>query len=65
MLTRYKVKDEIIASGGSADIREGRLGGVVVAVKTVRITREMMPEIHVIHEVRDMTGCSVPHRLVN
>ena len=65
MLTRYKVKDEIIASGGSADIREGRLGGVVVAVKTVRITREMMPGINVIHEVRDMAGCSVPHRLVN
>ena len=27
MLMRYKVKNEVIASGGSADIREGRLRG--------------------------------------
>ena len=50
--TRYKVRHEVIANGGSADIREGRLGGMVVAVKTIRISREMMPEIDTIHKAR-------------
>ena len=52
MLTRYKVKDEVIANGGSAYIQEGRLRGMVVAVKTVRTSRETMPKIDVIHAVR-------------
>ena len=58
-LARYKVKDEIIASGGFADIRKGRLGGKVVAVKTIRTSHAMMPKIDVIHEVRNMARCSL------
>ena len=58
-LARYKVKDEIIASGGSADIRRGRFGGKVVAVKTIRMLREMMLAIDEIHKVRNMARCSL------
>ena len=64
MLTRYKVKDEVIANGGFADIREGRLRGMVVAVKTIRTSREMMPKIDAIHEVCNMARCSVPRELI-
>jgi len=54
--TRYTVKNEIIASGGFADVREGRLGGRVVAVKTIRTSRETNNEE--IHRVRETTGNS-------
>jgi hypothetical protein len=54
--TRFKVKKEIIAGGGFADIREGRLGGKVVAVKTIRTSRET--KVDVVHEVRGAAGCS-------
>ena len=64
MLMRYKVKNEVIASGGSADIREGRLRGKVVAVKTVRTSRDMMPKIDMIHEVRSTAGCYNPRWLI-
>ena len=49
-LTWYKVDKEVIASGGFADIREGRLRGKVVAVKTIRTSRET--KVDVAHEVR-------------
>ena len=54
--TRFKVKDEIHANGGFADIREGRLGKRVVAVKTLRKSRET--KIDVLHEVCEAAGCS-------
>lgn len=65
MSTRYKVKNVVIASGGSADIREGRLGGMVVAVKTIRPTRGMMPGIDVTHRVRSTAECSNPRWLID
>ena len=58
-LARYKVKDEIIASGVFADIRKGRLGGKVVTVKTIRTPRETTQKIDAIHEVRNMARCSL------
>ena len=58
-----KVKGEVIASGISVDIREGRLKGMVVAVKTIRTPREMS-EIDVIHEVCNMARCSVRCELI-
>ena len=48
--TRYTVEKEIVASGGFADVREGRLGKRVVAVKTIRTTRET--DVNVTHKVR-------------
>lgn len=48
--TSYTVKEGLVASGGFADIREGRLGKRVVAVKTIRMTREIdVGEIHKVH----------------
>ena len=49
-LTGYSVGKEIIASGGSADIRKGTLNGMDVAVKTIRLTR--WDEVDAAHEVR-------------
>ena len=48
--TRYKVKNEVYACGGFADIREGRLGKKVVAVKTLRKSQETA--VDVLHKVR-------------
>ena len=62
-LTRYKVKSGLIANGGFADIRAGRLRGMVVAVKTICTSSET--KIYLIYEVRNMAGCSVPRRLIN
>ena len=50
--TRYTVKKEVIASGGFADIREGRLGKRVVAVRTIRMTREV--DADAVHKVSDV-----------
>jgi hypothetical protein len=49
---RYTVKGEIIANGGVADIREGKLGDRIVAVKTFRTSRET--NIDNIHKVCDV-----------
>ena len=38
--TRYQVSKDIFASGGFADIREGKLKGKVVAIKTIRTSLE-------------------------
>ena len=51
------MKKEIIAGGGFADIREGRLGGKIVAVKTIRTSRET--KVDVVHEVPGAAGCSI------
>lgn len=56
-LTRYKVRDEIIASSGFADIREGRLRGMVVAVKTIRASCET--QVDAIHKVRKAVECPI------
>ena len=52
--TRYTVKKEIIASGGFADIREGKLGKKVVAVRSIRVTREI--DADAIHKVSDVAA---------
>jgi len=54
--TRYTVKKEIFTSGGFADIRQGRLGARVVAVKTIRISRDT--DVDEIHKVREVVGRS-------
>ena len=61
--TRYSVKKEILASGGFADVREGRLGGRAVAVKTLRISRQN--DIKHVHKVCDATGSSIVHRFIS
>lgn len=48
--TRYKVKNEVYARGGFADIREGRLGKKVVAVKTLQKSQET--KVDTLHKVR-------------
>ena len=45
-----RVEKTIIASGGFADIREGRFKGMDVAVKTIRTSQRS--NIDAIHEVR-------------
>ena len=52
--TSCKVEERVIANGGYADIRKGRLKGKTVAVKTIRISLEDIKKIGPIHEVRDM-----------
>ena len=54
--TRFKIKDEIHANGGFVDIREGRLGKRVVAVKTLRKSWET--KVDMFHEVCEAAGCS-------
>ena len=49
--TRYTVKEEIIASGGFADVREGRLGDRVIAVRTIRVS--LQTNIDDTHKVCD------------
>lgn len=55
ILARYKVEKQVIANGGFAAIREGRLKGLVVAVKTIW-TRQGS-DIDTVYEVRGATGC--------
>jgi hypothetical protein len=50
--TRCKVEKRIFASGGFADVRKGRMMGMDVAVKTIRISLE--DDIGPIHEVRNV-----------
>lgn len=45
-LTSYRVERTVFARGGFADIRQGRLKGMAVAVKTVRAPRERIGAIH-------------------
>ena len=56
---RYKVEKRVIASGGFADIRKGKLNGMDVAVKTIRIPIENEKELDKIHEVRNATDCLI------
>ena len=55
--TRYTVENGIFASGGFADIRQGKLGTRVVAVKTIRTSQ--VTDIGEIHKVRETVGRSV------
>ena len=50
----YKVEKTVFASGGFADIRQGKLKGTTVAVKTVRAPGR----INAVHEVRKTPVCS-------
>ena len=52
------VKAQIIANGGAADIRGGRLGGRIVAVKTFRTSKQT--DVTRMHKVRSTRKSSVP-----
>ena len=54
-LTSYKVEKAVFASGGFADIRQGKLKGLNVAVKTVRARGR----IDTVHEVREAPTCAI------
>ena len=56
-LIRYKVKSKPIANGGFADIRAGKLRGMVVVVKTIRISPRA--DVGAIHKVRRVAGCPI------
>ena len=60
--TWFTVQEEIIASGGFADIREGRLGRKNVAVKTIRISQQT--NISQIHRVRDLVERPASRQLI-
>lgn len=60
--TRFTVHEEIIAGGGFADVREGRLGKRSVAVKTIRVSQET--DIDKVHKVRNLVGCSASRQLI-
>jgi len=55
--TRYKVEKAVIANGGFADIRKGKLGWMDVAIKTIRTSLET--DIGTIHEVCESVGSSI------
>ena len=57
--TWYKVEKTVIASGGFADIRKGKLNGMDVAVKTIRIPIKNEKELDEIHEVRNAADCLI------
>ena len=57
--TWYKVEKRVIASGGFADIRKGKLNGMDVAVKTIRIPIKNEKELDEIHEVRNAADCLI------
>ena len=57
--TRYKVEEEVIANGRFADIREGKLNGMDVAVKTIRIPIVSRKELDKVHEVRKAVRCLI------
>ena len=46
-------------SGGFSDIREGKLNGMDVAVKTIRIPIVNRKELDKIHEVRKAVRCLI------
>lgn len=48
--TLLRVEKKVIAGGGSADIRKGRLNGKDVAIKTVRVSLEDGEDFGSIHE---------------
>ena len=52
--TRCKVEKRVIANGGFADIRKGKLNGRDVAIKTIRVSLEDEERIDSIHEVSGM-----------
>lgn len=54
---KYKVEGGVIASSDLADIREGRLRGMVVAVKTIHVSHET--QINAIRQVRKVAGCVI------
>ena len=56
-LTRFKVEEEVIDSGGVSDIRKGRFRGMVVAVKTIRI--HFHANVIAVYEVRKATRCFI------
>ena len=56
-LTWFKVWEEVIEHGGFSDIRRGKLGGKVVAVKTIRTSLETNGDV--VNEVREVAGCSI------
>lgn len=47
-LASYKVEKAVFARGGFADVRQGKLKGTIVAVRTVRARGK----IDTVHEVR-------------
>ena len=57
--TWYKVGKRVVASGGFADIRKGKLNGMDVAVKTIRIPIKNEKELDKIHEVRKAIHCPI------
>lgn len=50
--TRCKVEKKVIANGAFADIRKGRLKGMDVAIKTIRVSLADDKNMGHIHEVR-------------
>lgn len=56
---KYEVEKGVIASGGFADIRRGKLGGVVVAVKTIRASPDT--ESVAIYEVCNVLSLPIDH----
>ena len=57
--TRYKVEEEVIASGRFADIREGKSNGMDVSLKTIRIPIVNRKELDKVHEVRKAVRCLI------
>ena len=55
MFTRCQTSKDIFASGGFADIREGKLKGKVVAIKTIRTSLET--KVDEVLEVRKPAVC--------
>ena len=53
-LTSYKVEKAVFASGGFADVRQGKLNRMTVAVKTVRARGK----IDAVHGVREAPASS-------
>ena len=56
---RYNVEKRVIAKGGFADIRKGKLNGMDIAVKTIRIQIKNEKELQEIHEVRNAADCLI------
>lgn len=56
-LTRCQISKDIFASGGFADIREGKLRGKSVAIKTIRTS--LQTKVDEVHKVREVAGYSV------
>ena len=57
--TWYKVEKRVIAGGGFADVRKGKLNGMDVAVKTIRIPIKNEEELEEIHKVRKAVDCLI------